>query len=103
MNAGEKNMKQITCPRCHGEGTIKEYSFNRNGLCFKCSGSGKIDYRKPVEKKIDETYYFEQMIKMSKAMALYENDKRLRVSNKSPWFYMHATELAKLDGVWENL
>ena len=28
------------CPRCKGEGYLKGYEFNEDGICFKCLGTG---------------------------------------------------------------
>ena len=93
-----------TCPRCNGQGTIKEYSHIRGGLCFQCSGKGKVD-RKPRERtsKKDAALMAENSRRYAEAMALYQGDVRLTISPNHPYFYMHAQELAKLDKVWETL
>lgn len=31
-----------TCSNCHGDGYIKAFSYNANGICFKCNGTGKV-------------------------------------------------------------
>lgn len=28
------------CPRCHGTGSLDEYSYNKGGVCFGCDGEG---------------------------------------------------------------
>ena len=92
------------CPRCDSQGTIKEYSHIRDGICFQCSGKGKVN-RKPRARtsKKDPALMAESKRKYAAAMALYQNDERLAVDSNHPYFYMHAQELAKLDRVWESL
>ena len=42
------------CPRCQGNGTIEKYKHVENGICFECSGSGKVteEERQRIEKDI---------------------------------------------------
>lgn len=35
-------MKEFTCPRCGGQGHIEKYNHVEAGICFECSGSGKV-------------------------------------------------------------
>jgi hypothetical protein len=46
-----KEIKMVECPKCAGSGYIPQYAGIANGVCFTCSGSGKIVYR---VKKIDK-------------------------------------------------
>jgi hypothetical protein len=39
---GDKLYKTEICPRCAGSGTLKEYDYYQNGVCFQCSGEGVI-------------------------------------------------------------
>jgi hypothetical protein len=93
-----------TCPRCDGEGQIKEYAHIRGGLCFLCSGSGKVA-RLPRNrgKAPDPEVAAKNMSKIEKAVELYKDDSRARVPYGHQYFYMHAVELAKKDGIWETL
>jgi hypothetical protein len=31
-----------TCLKCEGTGKLKEYSWNKGGICFECGGDGKV-------------------------------------------------------------
>lgn len=94
----------FTCPRCNGKGTIKEYGHIRGGVCFKCSGKGKVNHRPRARvSREDPVMKAENERKHAAAMKLYRNDARLTVGPNHPYFYMHTHELAKLDKVWESL
>jgi hypothetical protein len=32
---------ESTCPRCHGKGTIPKFMHVKEGVCFRCKGSGR--------------------------------------------------------------
>jgi DnaJ-class molecular chaperone len=95
-----------TCPRCDGKGQISGYSHVMNGVCFKCSGAGKVNNkpRKPrAQRKPDPAIAKRNAEKSAKAKEMYKDDPRLRVSPDHQYYYMHAIELAQLDGIWETL
>ena len=97
--------KTYECPRCNGTGHIKEYGHIRDGVCFKCSGTGKVN-RKPATRKAkgpDPRIAAESKRKMDIAKEKYANDPRLTVPTTHDCYYMHAIELAQKDGIWETL
>jgi RecJ-like exonuclease len=42
-------MKEIICSNCFGKGIIEKYKHVEEGICFKCSGKGKISVEDCVE------------------------------------------------------
>lgn len=98
-------MTTHTCPRCDGTGRISEYNYIRDGLCFKCNGTGKLN-RKPTTCKVTEP---NPQIRINNerrteiAKELYKNDARLTVPTTHEYYWMHAIQLAKKDGIWETL
>lgn len=96
------------CNKCNGKGYIHAFDHVAGGVCFRCAGNRWMKIRKPskaqVEKEeIRKAREIENNRKLDAAMAQYANDSRLRVSTSHPYYYAHAMELAKKDGVWETL
>ncbi len=100
-----REMKMYQCPRCDGDGRIKEYGHIQSGICFKCSGTGKVNRKPstPKARKRNPEVLAENNRKNAAAIELYKNDNRAGVEYGNPYFYMHAIELAKKDGVWDTL
>lgn len=98
---------QITCPRCDGSGHIGEYAMIRDGVCFKCGGSGKINApraRKPTPKQeaakaAREARQQAEAAEYQRVLNIAMNDPRvmasprMRVTREHPYFYMHAMEV----------
>lgn len=36
----------VDCPKCCGKGNIPAFSGIAGGICFRCGGEGKVEYRK---------------------------------------------------------
>lgn len=97
----------IDCPKCDGEGYIREYAFIQDGRCFKCGGSGKIAAPKPrklspkqleqkaakeAKRKAEaDAYQAMQQAAMNDPRVI--NSPRMRVTPDHPYFYMHAVEV----------
>lgn len=47
-------MNYYTCPKCQGNRIIEKYKHVEDGICFECSGSGKVteEERQRIEKDI---------------------------------------------------
>ena len=45
-------INKIVCSKCHGLGIIPYYAGIRNGICFKCGGSGLTEERNSIKKDI---------------------------------------------------
>jgi RecJ-like exonuclease len=47
-------MNYYICPRCNGNGKIEKYNHVENGICFECSGSGRVtqEEKERIEKDI---------------------------------------------------
>lgn len=84
---------------------MREYRHIDGGECFKCRGTGTQARKPSVYKaqKVNSELVADNARKQSAAIELYANDDRAGVEFDSPYFYMHAIELAKLDGLWETL
>jgi 5-methylcytosine-specific restriction endonuclease McrA len=41
---GEFQHNAENCPKCSGAGVLSEYSYYMNGVCFKCMGTGNINF-----------------------------------------------------------
>ena len=41
LNGTELNTNNRTCPKCLGTGYLPHYKRIQNGICFRCSGTGK--------------------------------------------------------------
>lgn len=106
--------KMAKCEKCDGKGQIDWYSHVAQGVCFSCKGSGTVRgksaatlAREAAKKAQQEAnraaVVAENARKGAKAKELYQNDRRLRVPSSDPYYYMHAVELAKCDGVWDTL
>lgn len=97
---------QTTCPRCAGTGNLTEYFHVRDGVCFKCNGTGKVNaprvakvsaaaVAKKAEKQaaVDAKYAVYQM-EVKAAMVMF--GEHPSVKNGNPNFNEHlAWELYK--------
>ena len=101
----ETEMKTYECTRCGGEGHMREYRHIAGGECFKCGGTGTQASKPRVSKPavINIELITENERKQAVAMELYANDDRAGVEPGHQYFFAHAIELAKLDGIWETI
>ncbi|MDY8021207.1 hypothetical protein [Paenibacillus polymyxa] len=73
--------ERVSCPRCGGNGRIEKYKHVQDGVCFECSGAGKVTQEEAqrIEKEIAK-----QVLKSQKAQ---ENTKRKFLESlKKSWF-----------------
>lgn len=74
-------MNYYTCPRCNGIGRIEKYNHIENGICFECSGSGRVteEEKNRIEKDI---------AKEIKSNSTYEKNRQQKLvdSLKKQWF-----------------
>ena len=112
-----KQAQMIKCPKCDGNGYIGEYAMIQNGVCFKCSGTGQVrkpkqmsaaaKAKKQAKAQAKAEYHArcaaESDRKAKIAMEMYKDDPRLRVAVTSPYFKVHAIELAQYYGTWGTL
>mgnify|MGYP003425161401 FL=1 len=99
-------MKTETCGRCEGKGQIAEYGHISNGVCFKCSGTGKVAAKKVSAKSAEKE--LQRLAKVQEMNRKYETAKSIYANNlpvpvNHPYAHIHAMEFAKRDGVWETL
>lgn len=104
------NNDEVECPKCGGRGNFPEFAGIWNGDCFRCEGKGTVARKAVRKSKADpakesarKAYEAEQNRKTDAAMIRYANDPRLTVSTSHPYYYQHATQMAKADGVWDSL
>jgi len=74
-------MNYYICPRCNGKGIIEKYMHVENGLCFECSGSGKVtkEEKERIEKDIAKE------IKRNNTK-IKNNQNKLENQLKKQWF-----------------
>ena len=74
-------MNYYTCPRCNGNRIIEKYHHVEAGICFECSGSGKVteEEKNRIEKDI---------AKEIKRNITYEKNRQQKLvdSLKKQWF-----------------
>ena len=74
-------MNYHICPRCNGKGKIEKYNHVENGICFECSGSGRVteEEKNRIEKDI---------AKEIKRSNTYEKNRKQKFvdSLKKQWF-----------------
>lgn len=101
--------KQTTCPRCDGTGTISEYAHIQDGQCFKCNGTGAINYRKPATKKVNvikeartAQYQIVRKSYLRKIAGLDKvwNSPRMTVEKNHPDAEIHAMEVFEWHERW---
>lgn len=46
--------KTMECPRCEGTQVIKGCAHVKDGVCFRCGGTGVVPYRKTHTKTLDQ-------------------------------------------------
>lgn len=111
-----KAQKQINCPRCDGTGHIPEYFNIRDGLCFKCGGSGKVNAPRPLsanalakkaakqsEKEAARQIYIDEQNRKTRiAVERYQNDPRIPKWIDAEWIPVHCIQWAKYDRVWDT-
>ena len=74
-------MKYYICPRCSGKGIIDKYKHVENGVCFECSGSGKVTQE---EKERIEKDIVRESIRTHKTIQTRQN--KLESQLKKQWF-----------------
>ena len=70
-------MKDHTCPRCGGAGYIDKYKHVEDGICFECSGRGKVTEEEYLRIEKDMAREFKKANKQK---------QRLIDSLKKEWF-----------------
>ena len=75
-------MNYYICPRCCGKGIIDKYMHVENGVCFECSGSGKVtqEEKERIEKDIVKE------VNRSKTKEVNRKNKLLNQLKKE-WFH----------------
>lgn len=86
----------IKCDRCNGSGSLPQYHYVQNGICFKCWGAGiDLNYIELIEKKRESDYWdFKEKPHENNASllhdiiclanSLYKGDKYLIVGVSDP-------------------
>lgn len=74
-------MNYYICPRCNGNGKIEKYNHVENGICFECSGSGRVtqEEKERIEKEIAKE------VKRSNTTQTNRQNKLIN-SLKKQWF-----------------
>jgi excinuclease UvrABC ATPase subunit len=74
-------MNYYICPRCNGNGIIEKYMHVDNGICFECSGSGKVtqEEKERIEKDITREA-------KRNNTRITNNQDRLESQLKKQWF-----------------
>lgn len=81
----------VTCPKCKGKGNVNGYENIQNGICFMCSGTGKVP-----ETKVKQRY----------SMSIIDNEgNRIRWTNVEAKSEIEAIKKAKkiaLRGIYKE-
>ena len=74
VNKASGIKKVVSCCKCSGTGYIKGFSHIQNGVCFTCSGSGKVLSYKTSEQK-QKNYELKQTIKELEEKKVLEDNE----------------------------
>lgn len=78
-------MNYYTCPRCNGNGRIEKYYHVEAGICFECSGSGRVteEEKNRIEKDITRKVKRNNTIEKNRQQKLVNSLKKQWFNNSN--------------------